>query len=87
MVLKLYKLVILNLLYSLSCLCQEIDLRSNIEDLRIINGQEVKWNGTRYQVSIRLEKLDRYFYGIGHWCGGTIIAHNAILTAGHCILE
>ncbi|KAM7347486.1 trypsin eta-like [Cochliomyia hominivorax] len=54
-------------------------------DSRIINGEEVKWNNTRYQVSIRLESLDRFIYGIGHLCGGSIIADNAILTAAHCI--
>lgn len=87
MVSKIYLLLVLNLLHSLSCLCQQDNVKSNVEDLRIINGQEAKWNSSRYQVSIRLERLDRYFYGLGHWCGGTIIAKNVILTAGHCIWE
>ncbi|XP_061393057.1 trypsin-1-like [Musca vetustissima] len=45
-------------------------------DSRIINGTEVTWNNTRYQVSIRMKVLDRVFFGIGHVCGGSLIGGN-----------
>ena len=59
-------------------------LVTNLES-RIINGEQVNWNSTRYQVSIRLEQIDRYYFGTGHVCGGSIIARNVVLTAGHCV--
>ncbi|XP_065363211.1 trypsin-1-like [Calliphora vicina] len=73
-----------NLICWLSLLLQGLEIQGNLES-RIINGQEVKWNSTRYQVSIRLEDIDRYFFGVGHLCGGSIISRNAILTSAHCI--
>ncbi|TMW48339.1 hypothetical protein DOY81_006565 [Sarcophaga bullata] len=57
---------------------------TNLES-RIINGKQVNWNNTRYQVSIRLEQIDRYYFGTGHVCGGSIIARNVVLTAAHCV--
>ena len=59
-------------------------LAINLES-RIINGEPVNWSSTRYQVSIRLEQIDRYYFGTGHVCGGSIIARNVVLTAGHCV--
>lgn len=74
----------LNLLWHQWLMSQASEVKSYAEP-RIINGQEVKWNSTRYQVSIRLEEIDRYFFGLGHLCGGSIVAHNAVLTSAHCI--
>lgn len=59
-------------------------LPSNVES-RIINGTQVTWNSTRYQVSVRLEAVDRLFFGAGHLCGGALVASNVVLTASHCI--
>ncbi|KNC28397.1 Trypsin eta, partial [Lucilia cuprina] len=73
----------LNLL-TLSYLLQGLVINADLES-RVINGQEVKWNSTRYQVSVRLEQIDRYFFGLGHLCGGSIIGRNTILTSAHCI--
>ncbi|KAM4606931.1 chymotrypsin-like elastase family member 2A [Discoglossus pictus] len=48
---------------------------------RVVNGQEAAPNSWPWQVSLQ------YIYN-GYWyhtCGGTLIAPNWVLTAGHCI--
>lgn len=72
--------------YSIVILCAVVGtgLGSTLES-RIINGTEVTWSNTRYQVSVRLEPIDSLFYGSGHICGGSLVAKNVVLTASHCI--
>ncbi|XP_075158862.1 trypsin eta-like [Haematobia irritans] len=54
---------------------------------RIINGSDVNWDDTRYQVSLRNKYIDDMFFGAGHLCGGTLVARNLVLTASHCIWD
>lgn len=50
---------------------------ANDETVSIVGGQEVKDGGAPYQVSIQTPDK-------GHFCGGTIISAEWILTAAHC---
>ena len=55
--------------------CQEIQSR-------IVGGFNVtSLEGFMHQVSIRLVSSDRTF-GNGHRCGGSLISHRTVLTAG-----
>lgn len=49
---------------------------------RIVGGFNVtSLDGFKHQVSIRLASADRTF-GNGHRCGGSLISHRTVLTAG-----
>lgn len=50
---------------------------------RIVGGTDAEEKEFPYQVSLQLKGL----FGAGHYCGGSIIAPNVILTAGHCVTE
>ncbi|XP_055629757.1 serine protease 1-like [Toxorhynchites rutilus septentrionalis] len=53
---------------------------------RIRYGYSAKWTDAPFQVSIRRLDLDRWeSFGMGHYCSGSIIANNAILTSGSCL--
>lgn len=51
-------------------------------DSRIINGVEAVPNSFPWQVSLRLMVNGKI---LDHFCGGTILSENAVLTAAHCI--
>ena len=46
--------------------------------LRIINGTEVPDNINRYPYAVSLMHDER------HFCGGSLVSHDVVLTAGHC---
>ncbi|XP_017486963.1 PREDICTED: trypsin I-P1-like [Rhagoletis zephyria] len=58
----------------------------NIDYNFLITGgyRPKKQNLTKYLVSISSEKMTKFF-GDGHFCGGSIIKPNVIVTAAHCI--
>ncbi|XP_011180891.2 trypsin alpha-3 [Zeugodacus cucurbitae] len=47
--------------------------------MKIIGGTKAKFASTPYQVSVRLNGY--------HFCGGSIIANDVVLTAAHCIFK
>ncbi|XP_047518241.1 chymotrypsin-1-like isoform X2 [Pieris napi] len=49
-------------------------------DTRIIGGQDAREGFAIYQVSIRKQYKNKEF----HWCGGSIIHEEWVLTAGYC---
>ncbi|KAL3823948.1 hypothetical protein ACHAXA_007919 [Cyclostephanos tholiformis] len=50
------------------------------EDSRIIGGWEAQVGRYMYAVSLQS-------YGIGHFCGGTLIAKDVVITAAHCVRD
>lgn len=58
---------------------QQVDLHINIfEDNRIVGGEEADISDYGWQVSLQANGA--------HYCGGSIISPEWVLTAGHCIL-
>lgn len=55
-------------------------------DPRIVGGRPATLDATRHQVSLRLKSAEnRYGFGYGHMCGGTLIEPNLVVTASHCL--
>lgn len=52
---------------------------------RIVGGYEATVGQVPYQASIRLKYIDVRNFGLGHYCGGSLITQRAVLTAGHCL--
>jgi len=51
-----------------------------LEEGRIIGGEEAGVKDAPWQVSLR-----NFLGGISHFCGGTIISEEWVLTAAHCM--
>ncbi|XP_043262964.1 trypsin-1-like [Colletes gigas] len=50
-------------------------------DPRIINGEAVKTGDIPYQASLQLKASNR------HFCGGSVLNANYVLTAAHCVVR
>lgn len=54
--------------------------------LKIVGGVNARWNEVPWIVSIRNKRVDRLF-GEGHFCGGTLIDNQTVITANHCFVN
>lgn len=59
---------------------------ASAQDSRIVGGFDATWGLAPYQASIRYAPADSSF-GEGHFCGGTLINSNTVLTAAHCLVS
>lgn len=57
----------------------EVESSSNGQVHRIVGGQPINIRRVPYQVSIQRNG--------GHWCGGSLIRSNVVLTAAHCFYD
>ena len=57
--------------------------KSQFPGTRIIGGRPAKEGEFPWQVSIG--RISAVTGGIRHFCGGTILSSNTILTAAHCL--
>ncbi|KAK9407155.1 TMPRSS12: Transmembrane protease serine 12 [Crotalus adamanteus] len=72
---------------SLFCLL-DCGTRRVVDDIvtgtRIVGGHDAQLGGWPWQVSLELYRFGK---GFVHVCGGSLINHNSVLTAAHCIKE
>nr|XP_033777919.1 chymotrypsin-like elastase family member 3B isoform X2 [Geotrypetes seraphini] len=52
-----------------------------VPSARVVNGENARPYSWPWQISLQYESVGAYY----HTCGGTLIAPNWVMTAGHCI--
>ena len=72
-------IILLLLIFCVAITCSAKSLRGLNEDNRVINGEEAIDGRYSYAVSIQDS------IGGRHFCGGSLIAPNIVLSAAHCM--
>ena len=55
--------------------------------VEIVGGREAEEGEWPWQVALMFPPLIEYYFGVGQFCGGTLIAPDWVLTAAHCVEE
>lgn len=67
------RILLVTIFFGVSSVCPV-----RVGDSRIVEGKEITIEDSPWVVSVQREGL--------HWCGGTIVSPDAILTAAHCVI-
>ena len=55
-----------------------------VKSSRVVNGEEAAPNSWPWQISLRYRDWP-YKNAYGHFCGGSLIENDWVLTAAHCV--